>query len=80
MHFLVLQRYTFYRLNFEIEILSLRYSIKSQLIIQTLDFQAPHGNKTFLYVIVKQVVYVRKITLHYHKTLTLGVGTSNVNV
>ena len=80
MHFSVLQRYTFYKLNFEIEILSLRYSIKSQLIFQTLDFQAPHGNKTFLHVIVKQVVYVRKITLHYHKTLTLGVGSSNVNV
>ena len=40
MHFLVLQRYTFYKLNFDIEILSLRYSIKSQLIFQTLAFQA----------------------------------------
>ena len=45
-----------------------------------LDYQAPHGNKTFLHVIVKQVVYVRKITLHYHKTLMLGVGSFNVNV
>ena len=72
MHFSVIQRYTFYKLNFEIEILSLRYSIKSQL-IQTLDFQAPHGNKTFLHVMVKQVVDTRKITLHYHKTLSLGV-------
>jgi len=73
MHFLVIQRYTFY--NFEIEILSLRYSIKLQLSFQTLDFQASHGNKTFLHV-----VDIRKITLHYHKTLTLGVYSSNVNV
>jgi len=70
----------FYKLNFEIEILSLRYSIKSQLIFQTLDFQAPHGNKKFLNVMIKQVVDIRKITLHYHKTLTLGVCSSNVNV
>ena len=49
MHFSGIQRYTFYKLNFEIEILSLRYSIKSQLIFQMLDFQAPLGNKTFLY-------------------------------
>ena len=54
------------------EILSLRYSIKSQLIFQTLDLQAPHGNKTFLYVMVKKVVDIRKITSHFHKTLTLG--------
>ena len=80
MHFLVLQHYTFYKLNFEKEILSLRYSIKSQLIFQTLDFQAPHENKTFLCVMVKQVVDIRKIKLHNHKTLTLGVCSSNVNV
>jgi len=80
MHFSVIQRYTFYKLNFEIEILSLRYSIKSQFIFQTLDFQAPFGNKTFLYVMVKKVVDIRKITLHFHKTLTLGVYSSNVNV
>ena len=80
MHFSVIQRYTFYKLNFEIEILSLRYAIKSQLMFQTLDFPAPHGNKTFLNVMVKQVVDIRKITLHYHKTLTLGVWSSNVNV
>ena len=64
MHFSVIQRYTIYKLNFEIEILSLRYSIKSQLIFQTLDFQAPHGNKKFLNVMIKQVVDIRKITLH----------------
>jgi len=80
MHFSDIQRYTFYMLNFEIEIFSLRYSIKSQLIFQTLDFQAPHGNKTFLHVMVKKVVDIRKITLHFHKTLTLGVCSSNVNV
>ena len=56
MHFSVIQRYTFYKLNLEIEIHSLRNSIKSQLIFQTLYFQAPHGNKTFLHVIVKKVV------------------------
>ena len=55
MHFSVTQRYTFYKLNFEIEILSLRYSIKSQLMFQTLDFQVPHGNKTFLHVMVKKL-------------------------
>jgi len=80
MHFSVIQRYTFYKLNFEIEILSLRYSIKSKFIFQTLDVQAPFGNKTFLYVMVKKVVDTRKITLHFHKTLTLGVYSSNVNV
>ena len=80
MHFLVIQRYTFYELNFEIEIRSLRYSNKSQFIFQALDFQAPFGNKTFLYVMVKKVVDIRKITLHFHKTLTLGVCSSNVNV
>ena len=80
MHFLVIQCYTFYKLNFEIETLSLRYVIKSKLFFQTLDFQAPLGNKTFLYVMVKKVVDIRKITLHYHKTLTLGVCSSNVNV
>ena len=78
MHFSVIQRYTFYKLNFEIENLSLRYSIESQFIFQTLDFQAPHGNKTFLYVMVKKVVDIRKITLHFHKTLTFGVYSSNV--
>ena len=62
----VIQRYTFYKLNFEIEILSLRYAIKLQLISQTLDFQAPHVNKTFLHVMVKYVVDIRKITLRYH--------------
>ena len=76
----VIQRYTFYKLNFEIEILSFRYAIKSQLVFQTLDFQAPHGNKTFLHVIVKHVIDIRKITLRYHKTLTLEVWSSNVNV
>ena len=80
MHFSVIQRYTFYNLNFEIEILSLRYAIKLQLNFQTLDFQAPHGNKTFLHVMVKNVVDIRKITLRYHKTLTLEVCSSNVNV
>jgi len=80
MHFSVIQRYTFYKLNFEIEILSLPYSIKSQLIFQTLDFQAPHGNKTFLHVMVKIGLAIRKIMLHYHKTLTLVVSTSNVNI
>ena len=80
MHFSVIQRYTFYKLNFEIEIRSLRYATKSQLIFQTLYFQAPHGNKTFLHVIVKHIVDIRKITLRYHKTLMLGVWSSNVNV
>ena len=80
MHFLVIQNYTFYKLNFEIEILSLRYSIKSQSIFQTLDFQAPHGNKTFLNFMAKQVVEIRQITLHYHTTLTLGVYSCNVTV
>ena len=80
MHFSVILRYTFYKLNFEIEILSLQYSIKLKLIFQTLDFQAPHGNKTFLHVMVKKVVDIRKIMLHYHKTLTLVVSTSNVNI
>ena len=84
MHFSDIQRYTFYKLNFEIEILSLRYSIKSQLIFQTFDFQAPLGNKTFFYVMVKKVVDIRKITLHFHKTLSLGyiplTLTFNVNV
>ena len=80
MHFSVIQRYTFYKLNFEIEIHSLRYAIKSQFIFQTLDFQASHGNKTFIHVMVKQVVDIRKITLHYNKMLTLGVYSSNVNV
>ena len=80
MHFSVIQRYTFYKLNFEIEILSLRYSIKSQLMSQTLDFQVPHGNKTFLNVMAKKFVDIRKITLHFHKTLTLGISSSNVNV
>ena len=68
MHFSVIQRYTFYKLNFEIEILSLRYSFKPQFIFETLDFQAPHGNKTFLHVMVEQIVDIRKITLHYHRT------------
>ena len=63
MHVSVIQRYTFYKLNFEIEILSLRYAIKSQLI-----FQAHHENKTFLPVMVKHVVDIRNITLRYHKT------------
>ena len=80
MHFSVIQRYTFYKLNFEIEILSLRYSIKPQFFFQTLDFQAPFENKTFLDVMVKFFVDIRKITLHFHKTLTLGVYSSNVNV
>ena len=71
MYFSVVQNYTFYKLNFELEILSIRYAIKSQLIFQMLDFQAHHGNKTFLHVMVKHVVDIRKITLHYHKTLTL---------
>ena len=75
MHFSGIQRYTFYKLNFEIEILSLRYSIKSQLI-----FQTSLGNKTFLNVMIKKVVDIRKITLHFHKTLMLGVCSSNVNV
>ena len=61
MHFSVTQRNTFYKLNFEIEILSLRYSIKSQFIFQMLDFQASLANKTFLYVMVKKVVDIRKI-------------------
>jgi len=64
MHFSVIQRYTFYKLNFEIEILSLRYSIESLIIFQTLDFQVPHGNKTFLHVMVKKIVDIRKITLY----------------
>ena len=80
MHFSVLQRYTFYKLNFEIEILSLRYSINSQFIFQTLDFQASFRNKTFLYDMVKKVVDIRKITLRFHKTLMLGAYSSNVNV
>ena len=80
MHFSVIQRYTFYKLNFEIEILSFRYAIKSQLVFQTLDFQAPHGNKTFPHVMVKHVVDIRKITLRYQKTLTLEVWSSNINV
>ena len=78
MHFSVIQRYTFYKFYFEIEIISLRYAINSQSIFQTLDFQAPHGNRTFLNVMAKQIV--EKITLHYHSTLTLGVCSSNVNV
>ena len=77
MHFSVIQRYTFYKLNFEIEILSLRYSIKSQFIFQTLDFQAPLGNKTFLYVMVKQVVDIRKIT---SQNANVGICFSNVNI
>ena len=80
MHFSFIQPYTFFKLNFEIEILSLQYAIKSQLIFQTLDFLSRHGNKTFIYVMVKQVVDIGKITLHYHKTLTLGVCSSNFNV
>ena len=80
MHFSVIQVYTFYKLNFEIEILSLRYAIKSQLIFYTLDFQAPHGNNTFHHVMVKQVVDIRKIMLSYQKTLPLGVCSSNINV
>ena len=80
MYFSVIQRYTFDKLNFKIEILSLRYAIKLQLNFLTLDFQAPHGNKTFLHVMVKNVVDIRKITLHYHNTLTLEVCSSNVNV
>ena len=79
MHFSAIQRYTFYKLNFEIEIRSLRYSIKSYLIFQTLGFSAPHGNKTFLHVMVKKIVDIRKIMIHYHKTLTLGVCSSKVN-
>ena len=71
MHFSVMQCYPFYNPNFEKEILSLRYAIKSQLTFKTLDFQATHGNKTFLHVMVKHVIDIRKITLHYHKTLTL---------
>ena len=73
-----LQNYIFF--NFEIEILSLRYAIKSQLIFLTLDVYAPHRNKMFLHVRVKHVVDIRKITLHYHKTLTLGVWSSSPNV
>ena len=80
MHLSVIQRYTFYKLNFEIKILSFRYAIKSKLIFQTLDFQAHHGNKMFLHVMIKHVVDIRKITLRYHKTLTLGVRSSNLNV
>ena len=56
MHFLVIQRYAFYNLNYEIEILLLSYAINSQLIFKTLDFQAPHGNKTFFHVMIKHVV------------------------
>ena len=80
MHFSVIQRYTFYNLNFEIEILSLRYAIKSQFNFQTLDFQAPHGNKTFLHVMVKHIADIIRITLRYYKTLILRVFSSNVNV
>ena len=80
MHFSVIQRYTFHKLNFEIEILSLQYSIKLQFIFQTLDFQAPCGNKTFLYIMVIKVVDIRKIILHFHKTLAFGAYSSNVNV
>ena len=79
MLFLVIQNYTCYKLNFEIEILLLRYSIKSQLIFKILDFQAPHGNKTFLHIMIKQVVDIRKITLHYNKTLMLGACSCNIN-
>ena len=42
------------------------------------DFHAPHGNKAFLHVMVKKVVDIRKITLHFHKTLTLEVCSFNV--
>ena len=80
MHVLVIQRYTFYNLNYEIENLLLWYAINSQLIFKTLDFQAPYWNKTFFYVILKHVEDIRKIMLHCHKTLTLGVCTYNVNV
>ena len=80
MHLSVIQRYTFYKFNFEIEILSIRYAIKSQLIFLTLEVQAPDRNKMFLHVRVKHVVDIRKITLRYHKTLTLGVWSSNLNV
>ena len=81
MHFSVIQRYTFYKLNFEIEILLLRYSIKSQLIFQTLDFQAPLGNKTFLHVMVKKVVDIRKnnVTLPQNANVG-GMLTFNVHV
>ena len=71
MHFSVLQRYTFYNLNIEIEIFALRCN-QITIHFKTLDFQAPHGNKTFLHIMVKHVVDIRKITLRYHKTLTLG--------
>ena len=60
MHFSVIQRYTFYKLNFEIEILSLRYSIKSQLVFQTLDFQTPLGNKHFFTLWLKKLEDIRK--------------------
>ena len=80
MHLSVIQRYIFYKLNFEREMLSLRYSINSQLIFQTLGFQAPHGNKTFLHVMVKPVVDIRKITLRYQKRPTFEVWFSNVDV
>ena len=81
MHFSVIQRYTFYKLNFEIEILSLRYSIKLKLIFQTLDFQAPFGNKTFLHVMVKKVVDIRKnnVTLPQNANVG-GMLTFNVHV
>ena len=45
MRFSVTQRYTFDKLNFDIEIISLRYSIKSQLIFQTLDIALRYGQK-----------------------------------
>ena len=66
------QRYTFYKLNFEIEILLLRYSIKSQLIFQTIDFQAPHGNKTLLHVMAKQVVDIKKNNVTLSKKANIG--------
>ena len=80
MHFSVIQGYTFYKLNFEIEILSLRYSIKPQFIFQTLDFQASPWKQNISSGYVKKAVDIRKITLHYHKTLMLGVCSSNVNI
>ena len=72
MHFSVIQRFTFYKLNFEIEIFSLRYSIKSQFIFQTLDFQTPFGNKTFLHVMVKKVVDIRKNNVTLPQNANVG--------
>ena len=76
MHFSVVQRYTFYKLTFEIEIRPF-VTILNQITIHFSNVRLSSSpwkqNISLRYG--KKVVDIRKITLHFHKTLTLGYVT-----